>query len=113
MSSLYVFIQFRINNDSKTPFFGCKIYKDRGICMEYREIPEGYNDEKVQEFLSELSALAKKYGIAIHGCGCCGSPIIYGLINSPYLPHGFGYEKLKIDKDTLRYKVGEKSSVWI
>jgi len=81
--------------------------------MEYREIPEGYDDEKVNEFLFKLSELTIKYGIAIHGCGHCGSPMIYGLVNSTNLPHGYGYNNLKIDKDTLCYKVKDKCCVWI
>jgi hypothetical protein len=82
--------------------------------MATREIPEeGYNEEKVKEFLSELSALTQKFGIAIHGCGCCGSPIVYGLKDSPSLPHGFGYKELKIDEYTYCYTVGDKWCVWI
>jgi len=81
--------------------------------MAVREIPEGYNDGKVKEFLSELSELSKKYGIAIHGCGHCGSPMIYGLENSPSLPHGFGYDNLTIDEAACCYTVKDKSCVWI
>jgi len=81
--------------------------------MATREIPKGYNNEKVKEFLSKLSALSKEYGIGIHGCGHCGSPIIYGLENSPSLPHGFGYANLKINGKTCRYTKGYKWSVWI
>jgi hypothetical protein len=33
-------------------------------------------DEKLEEFLNELSELTKKYGLYIYGCGCCGSPRI-------------------------------------
>jgi len=83
------------------------------IIIARREIPEeGYNEEKVKEFLSELSALARKFRIGIHGCGCCGSPIMYGLKDSPSLPYGFGYADLKIDEDTCRYTTGEKFCVW-
>jgi hypothetical protein len=32
---------------------------------------------KREEFLSELTDLTKKYGIAIGGCGCCGSPFLF------------------------------------
>lgn len=28
-------------------------------------------------FLDELAKLTNKYGIAIGGCGCCGSPYLY------------------------------------
>jgi len=82
--------------------------------MATREIPvEEYKDEEVQNFLSELSALTKKFGIAIHGCGHCGSPIIYGLKNSQSLPYGFGYENLKIDENTCCYTVKDVTSVWM
>jgi hypothetical protein len=59
-------------------------------------------------FLSELSALTKKYGIGIHGCGCCGSPKIYDL------EYGFGFPNLEFDEDTGLYKVDdEKTSVYV
>jgi hypothetical protein len=81
--------------------------------MATRKIPKGYNNKKVDEFLSELSALTKKFGIAIHGCGHCGSPIIYGLENSPSLPHGFGYANLITDEKTFLYTKEYKCCVWI
>jgi hypothetical protein len=31
------------------------------------------------EFLNELTELTKKYGVIIHGCGCCSSPSLYEL----------------------------------
>ena len=34
------------------------------------------NKEKLDKFLEELSELSNKYGLAISGCGCCGSPWI-------------------------------------
>jgi hypothetical protein len=33
-------------------------------------------DKNVETFLKELSALSKRYGIEIAGCGCCGSPYL-------------------------------------
>lgn len=35
------------------------------------------NDE--EKFKEELTALTKKYGIVIWGCGCCGSPSLMDL----------------------------------
>lgn len=32
------------------------------------------NNEKLIEFLTELTKLTDKYGFEICGCGCCGSP---------------------------------------
>lgn len=31
----------------------------------------------MDDFLTELEALYKKYGVIITGCGCCGSPFLY------------------------------------
>jgi hypothetical protein len=35
------------------------------------------NAQKLNLFLAELTELSKKHGLAIGGCGCCGSPWIY------------------------------------
>lgn len=35
---------------------------------------ESLQAEKVAVFLEELTALSRKHGIKISGCGCCGSP---------------------------------------
>ncbi len=35
--------------------------------------------ERVEAFLEELSVLTRKHGIAIGGCGCCGSPYLSDL----------------------------------
>lgn len=33
--------------------------------------------EKRDAFLRDLHELTQRYGIAIGGCGCCGSPYLY------------------------------------
>lgn len=33
-------------------------------------------DANADAFLTELSALTAKYGIAVGSCGCCGSPYL-------------------------------------
>lgn len=35
------------------------------------------NNAKLHQFLEELTALTKKHGYAIGGCGCCQSPWLY------------------------------------
>ncbi len=37
---------------------------------------EQQNEQRVAEFLDELSALTRKHKIVIGGCGCCGSPFL-------------------------------------
>lgn len=34
------------------------------------------DEEKVKEFLKELTELTNRYEIRIGGCGCCGSPYL-------------------------------------
>lgn len=35
--------------------------------------------EKIDAFLVDLTQLTKKYGIVIHGCGCCDSPSLHAI----------------------------------
>ena len=58
-------------------------------------------NEKVKDFLTELSALTQKYGIAIGGCGCCGSPWLYYTDESLNL----NADDLKYDEKTKQYKI--------
>lgn len=37
------------------------------------------NDTNTKDFLTELTELTIKHGIAIAGCGCCGSPYLTPL----------------------------------
>ena len=37
---------------------------------------EVIDPDKVAAFLADLTALTKKHGIEIAGCGCCGSPYL-------------------------------------
>jgi len=46
--------------------------------------------EKEAAFLIELSELTRKHGIAVGGCGCCGSPFLNDEISTA--PEaGYGY----------------------
>lgn len=50
-------------------------------------------ESKLQEFLNELSLLTQKYGIAIGGCGCCGSPFVYDMATDKTLLEALGYDE--------------------
>lgn len=56
--------------------------------------------EKLYRFLMELTALTKKYDIAIKGCGCCGSPWLEDYEYSK------SYDNLTINHDG-EYEVDE------
>lgn len=43
--------------------------------------------EMERHFLLELTRLTRRTGIAVHGCGCCGSPFLKEVA----LPEGSGY----------------------
>lgn len=54
-------------------------------------------DNRLGNFLKELSDLTKKYNISIGGCGCCGSPYLIDLT----------IEKNKYICDCLEYEDGK------
>lgn len=41
---------------------------------------DSIDEERKAQFLLELTELTKKHGIAIGGCGCCGSPWISNAV---------------------------------
>lgn len=52
------------------------------------------NNEKLIEFLTELTKLTNKYGFEIGGCGCCGSPWVVSD-DSIYWGNCLEYDKEK------------------
>jgi hypothetical protein len=59
-------------------------------------------DKKELAFLRELSKLTVKYGIAIGGCGCCGSTYLYGINGN-----GINYVNLFFNEETSHYEMNE------
>jgi len=58
------------------------------------------NELEVEQFLNELTELTKKYGLAIGGCGCCGSPWLDNLENDEV-----SYDNLCWNYDDKTYKL--------
>lgn len=54
--------------------------------------------EQEREFLRELEALSRKHGLAVDGCGCCGSPGLRELEESELTPAA-GYAECVGDRD--------------
>ena len=52
-------------------------------------------DNRLGNFLKELSHLTKKYNISIGGCGCCGSPYLTDLETDECLGEELGYDGYK------------------
>lgn len=42
----------------------------------------GKSDSEIQAFVAALQALSAQHGIAIDGCGCCGSPYLMDCTDS-------------------------------
>jgi hypothetical protein len=61
------------------------------------------NNEKLIEFLTELTKLTDKYGFEIGGCGCCGSPWVTS-------DGGDGGVELKYDEEKFCYRINLDSS---
>jgi len=43
-----------------------------------------YKEDRIQQFLSELTELTRKTNIEVWGCGCCGSPGLEDLCENQY-----------------------------
>ena len=58
-------------------------------------------EKPIDNFLTEISEVTKKYGFIIGGCGCCGSPYMTKVdgSNTPI------YENLHFDKENGNYTV--------
>lgn len=62
------------------------------------------DNEKLIEFLTELTKLTDKYGFEIGGCGCCGSPWVTSDGSRD------GGVELTYDKEKCCYRVDLDSS---
>lgn len=52
--------------------------------------------EKEREFLIGLEELTRRTGIAVVGCGCCGSPGLDHLQDDEFPPEaGYGHESMR------------------
>lgn len=61
-------------------------------------------EKDIQGFLEELSSLTMRYGIAIGGCGCCGSPYLMDRDGATEI-NGLQHDELKwVDDD--HYELG-------
>lgn len=58
----------------------------------------------VQEFLKELTKLSRDYGIAIGGCGCCGSPWLYEEEGDDFKNQAYGIDRVKSESLEFDYK---------
>ena len=56
-------------------------------------------EEMEHNFLQELTAISRKYRLAVDGCGCCGSPFLVELpedcLEEYTASHGIPYQKGK------------------
>lgn len=70
--------------------------------------------DPVPAFLTELTALTKKHGIAIEGCGCCGSPSLVARHTSPagcyILNHSFAHELVYVEPGDYYWRANKVNS---
>lgn len=67
--------------------------------------------ERQRNFVLELRALTMKYGVAVHGCGCCGSP--YLEPEADVTDDRAGYAIETDDWTNLRWVDPSDSRVWL
>lgn len=62
--------------------------------------------QKLDAFLAELAALTKAHGLAIGGCGCCGSPFVYDVNDGTVLMEEVKEQKYAVSdqQDSLTWK---------
>ena len=63
-------------------------------------------EERLENFLKELTELTHKYNLAIGGCGCCLSPYIMDEFQEKQFYYGdLVCGELEYDLETKKYKV--------
>ena len=60
-------------------------------------------EERIENFLKELTELTQKHELAIGGCGCCGSPYIMDMRTNKDLSFK-GVEKVDLEYDLTMKK---------
>lgn len=57
-----------------------------------------YEYNNVKLYLDKLEKLCKEYNMKLGGCGCCGSPTIYGL-------HTINVDNINFENNKLEYEI--------
>ena len=70
-----------------------------------------------EAFLLELTDLTRKYGIAIAGCGCCGSPYLHRVkTTDPRAGYGYAGPLMRLDvegsMDNIRWLSPASGHEW-